>query len=81
MFYFLFFTQYYFQNFWKKIFGIFCQKLGKFHRDYFANQYPDGYESVDSVRLTVLTYVWSVRLTNKKSCRDIFPYSHTRIQM
>lgn len=78
MFYFLFFTQYYFQNFLEKDFGIFSKKLGKFHRDYFANQYPDDSESVNSVRLT---YVWSARLTNKKSCRDIFPYSHTRIQM
>lgn len=82
MFYFLFFTQYYFQNFLEKDFWNFlAKKLGKFHRDYFANQYPDDSESMDSVRLTVLTYVWSVRLTDKKSRRDISTYSHTRIRM
>ena len=81
MFYFLFLPNIISRIFWKKIFGIFFKKLGKFHRDYFANQYPDDSESMDSVRLTVLTYVWSVRLTDKKSRRDISTYSHTRIRM
>lgn len=42
MFYFLFFTRYYFQNFLEKDFWNFYKKLGKFHRDYFAEQYPDS---------------------------------------
>ena len=67
--------------FGKRFLEFFAKKLGKFHRDYFANQYPDDSESMDSVRLTVLTYVWSVRLTDKKSRRDISTYSHTRIRM
>lgn len=67
--------------FGKRFLEFFSKKFGKFHRDYFANQYPDDSESMDSVRLTVLTYVWSVRLTDKKSRRDISTYSHTRIRM
>lgn len=53
--------------FGKRFLEFFAKKLGKFHRDYFAEQYPDDSESVDSIRLTALTYVWSVRLTDKKS--------------
>lgn len=67
--------------FGKRFLEFFAKKLGKFHRDYFANQYPDDSESMGSVRLTALTYVWSVRLTDKKSRRDISTYSHTRIRM
>lgn len=67
--------------FGKRFLEFFVKKLEKFHWDYFANQYPDDSESMNSVYLTVLTYVWSVRLTNKKSRRDIFTYSHTRIRM
>lgn len=67
--------------FGKRFLEFFAKKLGKFHRDYFAEQYPDDSESMDRVCLTALTYVWSVRLTDKKSRRDISTYSHTRIRM
>ena len=46
--------------FGKRFLEFFIKKLGKFHRDYFAKQYPDDSESVNSVRLTALTYVWSM---------------------
>lgn len=81
MFYFLFFTRYYFQNFLEKDFWNFLQKAWKIPSGLFRGTVSRQFESVDSVCLTTLTYIWSARLTDKKSRRDIFTYSHTRIRM
>ena len=85
MFYFLFFTQDYFQNFLEKDFWNFLPKslensIGIISRN-----------SIPTILNSWTVSVWQhwrmygpwmpVRLTDKKSCRDISAYSHTRIRM
>lgn len=60
MFYFLFLPRLFPEFFGKRFLEFFAKKLEKFHRDYFVEQYPDDSEFMDSIRLTVLTYVWSM---------------------
>ena len=85
MFYFLFFTQDYFQNFLEKDFWNFLSK-----------SLENSIGIISQISIPTILNLWTVsvwrhwrmygpwmpvRLTDKKSCQDIFSYSHTRIQM
>lgn len=85
MFYFLFFTQDYFQDFLEKDFWNFLSK-----------SLENSIGIISQISIPTILNLWTVsvwqhwrmygpwmpvRLMDKKSCRDIFPYSHTRIQM